>query len=56
MVGRPNSKVVLSESEREQLVSIAHSRSLRHSLVRRAQIVLLSAQGHSNQAIAAPCG
>jgi transposase len=55
VVGRPNSKVVLSESEREQLVSITHSRSLPHSLVRRAQIVLLSAEGFSNQAIAVRC-
>lgn len=56
MVGRPNSKVVLSESERAQLVSISHSRSLPHSLVRRAQIVLLSAEGFSNQAVAHRCG
>jgi transposase len=56
VVGRPNSKVVLSESEREELVSITHSRSLPQSLVGRAQIVLLSAQGLSNQDIATRFG
>ena len=41
-MGRPNIKLVMSEPEREQLASIARSRSLPHSLVRRAQIVLLT--------------
>jgi transposase/AraC-like DNA-binding protein len=56
LVGRPNIKLVISEPEREQLASITRSRSLPHSLVRRAQIILMSAQGASNHAIAQRCG
>ena len=56
LVGRPNSKVVATEAEREQLVSITHSRSLPHALVRRARIVLMSAEALSNQVIAERCG
>jgi len=36
--------------------TIARSRSLPHSLVRRARIVLMSAKGVSNQTIAERCG
>ena len=50
--GRPKQELVLSPMEREQLVSMTHSRSLPHPLVRRAQIVLMSADGLSNTAIA----
>lgn len=50
--GRPKQELALSPMEREQLVSMTHSRSLPHPLVRRAQIVLMSADGHSNTAIA----
>ena len=55
-MGRPNVVVAVSAAEAEQLRSIARSRSLPHSLVRRARIVLMSAEGLSNQAIAARCG
>jgi transposase len=55
-MGRPNVVVTVSAAEAEQLGSIARSRSLPHSLVRRAQIVLMSAEGISNQAIAERCG
>ena len=48
--------VTVSAAESEQLGSIARSRSLPHSLVRRARIVLMSAEGVSNQTIAARCG
>jgi hypothetical protein len=55
LVGRPNSKVV-TETEREQLVSIMRLRSLPHSLVRRARIELMSADARTNQVIAEGCG
>jgi putative transposase len=50
--GRPKEPIVLSEEEREQLNSIANSRSLPHGLARRARIVLLAADGMPNVAIA----
>jgi transposase len=55
-MGRPNVAVVVSAAAAEQLGAIARSRSLPHSLVRRARIVLMSAEGLSNQLIAARCG
>jgi putative transposase len=48
--------VKVSSAEREELDSIARSRSLPHSLVRRARIVLMSADGVSNGIIAERCG
>jgi putative transposase len=54
--GRPKEPLVLSDEEREQLESFASSRSLPHGLVRRARIVLMSAEGISNTAIAARLG
>jgi putative transposase len=50
--GRPKQALVLSPSEREQLLSLTRSRSLPHPLLRRAQIVLMAVDGHSNTAIA----
>ena len=44
-MGRPNVVLELSVAEREQLGSIVRSRSMPHSLVRRARIVLMSADG-----------
>src|SRR5882757_3472020 len=55
-MGRPNTVVAVSAAESEQLGAIARSRSLPHSLVRRARIVLMSAEGVSNQIIAERCG
>src|SRR5579864_547355 len=55
-MGRPNTVVTVSAAESEQLGSIARSRSLPHSLVRRAQIVLLSAAGAANREVARRCG
>src|SRR5260221_1417686 len=55
-MGRPNTVVTVSAAESEQLGSIARSRSLPHSLVRRARIVLMSAEGSANQIIAERCG
>jgi transposase len=54
-MARPNAAVVLSKQEREQLEVLARSRSMPHSLVRRATIVLLSAAGLSNEVIAERC-
>jgi transposase len=50
--GRPGIPLVLGESERAELESLARSRALPAGLVRRAKIVLLSADGMSNTAIA----
>ena len=50
--GRPKLELVVSPSEREQLLSMTRSRSLPHALVRRAHIVLMSADGSNNIVIA----
>ncbi|MEA3114574.1 MAG: hypothetical protein QOG58_4373 [Caballeronia sp.] len=55
-MGRPGISVEVSASEREQLIAMSRSRSLPHSLVRRAKIVLMAADGHSSTEIAAQCG
>lgn len=52
-MGRPKPPLLLRPEESEQLHSVAVSRTLPHGLVRRARIILLSASGMSNQAIAA---
>jgi putative transposase len=52
-LGRPIPELVLADDEREQLEIIAYSRSLPHSLVIRAQIILLAARGFPNIAVAA---
>jgi putative transposase len=56
VMGRPLVPLELPESEREQLESMANSRSLSHGLVQRAEIVLLAADGWPNQAIAGAVG
>jgi transposase len=56
-MGRPKSfEVTLSPLERDQLEAMARSRALAHSQVRRAQIILRSAAGESNTAIAEALG
>lgn len=50
--GRPKSPVRLSKQEFEQLKSMVRSRSLPHGLVTRARIILMAAEGATNQAIA----
>lgn len=52
-MGRPKPPLLLRPDESEQLCSVVASRTLPHGLVRRARIILLSASGMSNQAIAA---
>jgi len=54
--GRPKKPLELSAEEREQMQAIASSRSLPHGLVRRAKIILLSAEGMPNSAIAQKLG
>jgi transposase len=54
--GRPKKSITLSEEERKQLNSLANSRSLPHGIVRRARLVLLAADGISNNAIAERVG
>ena len=51
--GRPKLfELSLSETERAELLRLGKSRSLPYSLVRRAQIIILSADGRSNSDIA----
>jgi len=54
--GRPKPALVLSPSEREQLLSMTRSRSLPGPLARRAEIVLLAGEGRSNLTIAEELG
>ena len=54
--GRPKAELRLSTDERAQLQSIANSRSLPHALVRRVEMVLASADGEPNCAIAKRVG
>ena len=51
-MGRPKATLVLDSELREQLESLANSRSLPAGLVRRAKIILLSAAGKTNREIA----
>jgi len=56
ITGRPKKPLTLSGDERGQLEAWASSRSLAHGQVRRARIVLMSADGESNTAIAGKLG
>ena len=51
-VGRPIPPLQLSAEVKKQLETMANSRSLPYAQVRRAQIILMSAQGLTNTAIA----
>ncbi len=55
-IGRPMPPLVLTEDEVQQLQSIANSRSLPHSIVQRAQIVLACGAGETNTSIAKRMG
>ena len=50
--GRPLKALEVSEGAREELESLVRSRSLPAGLVRRAEIVLLCADGLDNKAVA----
>ena len=56
ITGRSKKPITLSEEEREQLSAIVNSRSLPHGLVRRARIVMMAAEGVSNNTIAERLG
>jgi putative transposase len=51
--GRPKAVLTISSDERAQLASFARSRSLPATLSSRAKIILASADGEANSAIAA---
>ena len=51
-MGRPKAALVLDTELREQLESLANSRSLPAGLVRRAKIIFLSASGKTGREIA----
>ena len=55
-LGRPMPPLVLSDDEVQQLQALAKSRSLPHSIVQRAQIVLACGAGEANTAIAKRMG
>ena len=50
--GHPPIPISLGEGEKEKLRSGAHSRTLGHGMVQRAQIVLACAEGESQVMIA----
>ena len=54
--GRPTSPIDLTDGQRRQLESMANSRSLPHSNVIRARIVLMAADGMTNTDIAPKVG
>jgi len=55
-LGPPMPPLVLSDDEVQQLQGIASSRSLPHSIVQRAQIVLACGAGETNTSIAKRMG
>src|ERR1700736_506150 len=55
-MSRPNKALLIGEADRLQLHALVRSRSMPHSLVRRARIVLLSGEGQSNREVARCCG
>jgi putative transposase len=54
--GRPKQAVVLPEEDRQQLTSVARSRSLPHALVVRARLVRMASEGLPSFAIADKLG
>src|SRR5436309_11274382 len=50
--GRPRKPLILSEEERERLQSVAHRARSQSLLARRARVVLASAEGLDNKAVA----
>jgi DNA-binding CsgD family transcriptional regulator len=56
ITSRPKKPIILANEERERLSAMVNSRSLPHGIVRRARIVLLAADGISNNEIAGRVG
>ena len=54
--GRPLAPLQVTDNAREQLQIMANSRTLPYALVRRAQIILMSADGLNNKTIAEKVG
>ncbi len=54
--GFPLAPLTLDDAQREQLQGIARSTSLPHGLVLRARMILASADGLTNQAVALRVG
>ena len=55
-MGRPNKGLTINEADGLQLQSMVRSRSMPHSLVRRARIILRSGDERSNREVARRCG
>jgi DNA-binding NarL/FixJ family response regulator len=55
-LGRPVTPIVLTPDVRSKLEAMTRSRSLPHSLVRRAKIVVMAADGLNNKGIAEKLG
>lgn len=51
-IGRPLKPITLTDEIKQRLLSIARSRALPHGLVRRANIILMAAEGYTNKSIA----
>jgi putative transposase len=54
--GRPIQSIDLAQEVKEELHSIARSRSLPHGLVRRAKIIIMAAEGFNNKTVAQKIG
>jgi len=54
--GRPKKHLTLTDEARDDLESLARSRSMPHALVQRARIILFAAAGETNSAIAKKMG
>ncbi len=54
--GRPLVPLELTDDQRDQLKGIAHSTTMPHALVQRARMILASAEGLTNAAIAQRVG
>lgn len=54
--GRPKTPIILSVQEQEQLRAMVNSRSLPHGLITRARIVLMAAEGTTNNEISEEIG
>jgi hypothetical protein len=54
--GPKKAEITRSEQEGADLQVLARSRSLPHSVVRRAHMILMAAEGYSNTAIAEHSG
>lgn len=56
MAGRPKAKLVLSDEDRAELLRVSRAPTSAQRDVLRARIVLLSAQGYTNQVVAEKAG